>query len=90
MGYDGIIMNNKVFYEGADSGLNVFKSESYYDKRKKISYAVKKITMYGTKPIGEYDSFKKAQEVAKETEEANLDSFNEDFIEIEQIERPED
>jgi len=90
LGYDGIIMNDKIFYEGADTGLNVFKPESYYDKRKKISYVVKKITMYGTNLIGEYDSFKKAQEVAKEIEEANLDSFNEDFIEIEHIERPED
>ena len=56
----------------------------------KKKYIVKKITMYGTRLVGEYETLKKAEAVAKEIEEANLDSFTEDFIVVEQIEKPED
>ena len=44
--------------------------------------------MYGTRLVGEYETLKKAEAVAKEIEEANLDSFTEDFFEVEKIEKP--
>ena len=55
----------------------------------KRKYIVKKITMYGTRLIAEYDTLEKAQAAAKEIEEANLDSFTEDFIKVEQIDYSE-
>ena len=55
----------------------------------KKKYIVKKITMYGTRLVGEYETLEKAEAVAKEIRESTLNSFTEDFIEVEQIEKSE-